>query len=75
MAEYGVKKIEEGKFYIMCPDTDVDESLDNARMTYAVRDITEGRSALSRWDGKVKDEAAEWIKGEAERRRGNEGKL
>jgi NAD(P)-dependent dehydrogenase (short-subunit alcohol dehydrogenase family) len=71
VAEYGVAKIEAGQFYIICPDTDVDEALDNARMTWAIGDITEGRSALSRWDDKVKDEAAAWIKNEAERRRGN----
>lgn len=70
VAEYGVKKINEGKFYIICPDTDVDESLDNARMTWATQDITEGRSALSRWDEKVKEEAAGWIRKDAERRRG-----
>jgi NADP-dependent 3-hydroxy acid dehydrogenase YdfG len=67
--EYGVKKIIEGKFYIICPDTDVDESLDNARMTYAAADVTDGRSALSRWDEKHKDGAAEWISKDAERRR------
>ncbi|OCT47170.1 putative oxidoreductase,short chain dehydrogenase [Cladophialophora carrionii] len=71
VAEYGVQKIERGQFYIICPDADVDEALDNARMTWAVGDITEGRSALSRWDEKVKDEAAGWIQKEAERRRGN----
>ena len=48
VAAYGVAKIEAGKFYIICPDTDVDEALDNARMTWATQDITEGRSALSR---------------------------
>jgi short-subunit dehydrogenase len=70
--EYGVKKIEEGRFYIICPDTDVDESLDNARMTYAMGDITEGRSALSRWDEKFKEGAGEWIGKDAERRRGGQ---
>ncbi|KIX03475.1 uncharacterized protein Z518_07028 [Rhinocladiella mackenziei CBS 650.93] len=69
VATYGVQKINEGKFYIICPDTDVDEALDNARMTWAMGDITEGRNALSRWDEKSKDEAAEWIKKDAERRR------
>lgn len=69
VAEYGVRKMAEGKFYIICPDTDVDEALDAARMTWAVGDITEGRSALSRWDDGVKDEAAAWIKDDAERRR------
>ena len=70
VAEYGVQKIEKGQFYIICPDTDVDEALDNARMTWAVGDVTEGRSALSRWDENVKEEAAGWIGKEAERRRG-----
>lgn len=53
-AEYGRKKIEEGKFYIVCPDNDVDEALDAARMAYAIGDVVEGRSALSRWDVQFK---------------------
>lgn len=69
VAEYGVAKINQGKFYIICPDTDVDEALDQARMLWAVGDITEGRSALSRWDQEVKDEAAAWIADEAQKRR------
>jgi len=69
VAEYGVKKMDEGSFYIICPDTDVDEALDQARMAWAVGDVIEGRSALSRWDETVKDEAAAWISKEAERRR------
>jgi NAD(P)-dependent dehydrogenase (short-subunit alcohol dehydrogenase family) len=70
VAAYGVKKIEEGKFYIICPDADVDEALDQARMSWGVGDVTEGRKALSRWEEGTKEEAAGWIKGEAERRRG-----
>ncbi|KAL2432196.1 hypothetical protein ABEF95_004809 [Exophiala dermatitidis] len=70
VVEYGVKKINEGKFYIICPDTDVDEALDQARMSWAVGDIIEGRSALSRWDDKFKDGAAKAIAEDAERRRG-----
>lgn len=69
VAEYGVKKIEEGKFYVIVPDEDVDEALDQARVTWAAADITDGRSALSRWDEEWKERAAEWIKGDAERRR------
>ena len=67
-AEYALEKIKEDKFYIICPDDDVSEELDQARMTWAMGDVVEGRSALSRWDEKYKDEAAEWIKNEAERR-------
>ncbi|KAK4938769.1 hypothetical protein LTR10_020872 [Elasticomyces elasticus] len=69
VVEYGVKKINDKKFYIICPDTDVDEALDQARMTWAVGDVVEERSALSRWDEKYKDDAAGWIAKEAERRR------
>ena len=70
VAAYAEKLIEDKKFYIVCPDNDVDEALDQARMTWQMQDVTENRGALTRWDGKYKDEAAEWIKKEAERRRG-----
>jgi short-subunit dehydrogenase len=68
-AKYAVDKIKDGQFYIVCPDNDVDEALDQARMTYAMGDVVERRSALSRWEGKQKDEAAEWISHEAKKRR------
>lgn len=69
VAEYGVKKIEEGQFYVIVPDEDVDEALDQARVTWAAADITEGRSALSRWDDAWKEKAADWIKDDAAKRR------
>jgi len=68
-AEYGYRGVKEGKFYIVCPDDDVDESLDQARMTWGAGDWIDGRSPLSRWDEKYKDQAAEWIKNEADKRR------
>jgi len=67
-AEYAMKHIKNDKFYIVCPDDDVSEALDQARMTWGAEDVVEGRPALSRWDAKTKDEAAEWIKKEAARR-------
>ena len=68
-AQYGVDGIKNGKFYLICPDNDVDEALDGARMTYGAGDVVEGRSALSRWDSTYKDNAAAWITDEAKRRR------
>lgn len=56
-------------FYVIVPDEDVDEALDKARVTWAAADVTEGRSALSRWDESWKERAAEWIKDDAEKRR------
>lgn len=68
VAQYGYEKMRSGKFYIVCPDNDVTEELDQARMTWGAGDWIEGRSALSRWDDKYKEQAAEWIKHETERR-------
>ena len=68
VAEYAYKKMREGKFYIVCPDNDVTEELDQARMMWGAGDCIEGRSALSRWGEKYKDQASDWIKGEAEKR-------
>lgn len=62
VAKYAEKKIGEGKFYIVCPDNDVDEALDKARMEWAMGDVIHGRSALSRWDGEYEKGAAEDIK-------------
>ncbi|PGH14550.1 hypothetical protein AJ80_05870 [Polytolypa hystricis UAMH7299] len=68
VAEYMRTKMGQGKFYIVCPDDDVGEALDKARIAWAVGDIIEGRPALSRWDQGWKDKASEWINNEAKRR-------
>ncbi|KAK5096703.1 hypothetical protein LTR70_002927 [Exophiala xenobiotica] len=70
VAEYAERKIGEGKFYIVCPDNDVDEALDMARMEWAIGDVVQGRSALSRWDNEYAEGAAEGIKKRAEELRG-----
>ena len=70
VAEYAEKMINDQKFYILCPDNDVDVPLDQARMTWQMGDVVENRGALTRWDPKYKDEAAAWIKTESEKRRG-----
>lgn len=36
-------------FYIICPDNDVDRPTDNKRMAWAMVDIIDNRSSLSRW--------------------------
>lgn len=70
VADYAYKKIREGKFYIVCPDNDVNEELDQARMLWGAGDVVEGRSALSRWDPEYQEKAAEWIAEEAKKRTG-----
>lgn len=39
----------QGDFYIICPDNDVTRAIDNRRILWAAQDITENRPALSRW--------------------------
>lgn len=70
VAEYAERKMKEGKFYIVCPDNDVSEALDKARMEWAMGDVVYGRPALSRWDGEWEKEAAEGIKKRAEELKG-----
>lgn len=68
-AKYGVEGMRKGLFYLIVPDNDVDESLDQARMEWAVGDVVEGRAALSRWSEMWKGDAAAWIEEEAKKRR------
>jgi NAD(P)-dependent dehydrogenase (short-subunit alcohol dehydrogenase family) len=39
----------QGDFYILCPDNEVTREIDNRRITWAAQDITQNRPALSRW--------------------------
>ncbi len=47
--DYMLKKLNEGSFYIICPDNEVDRMTDRIRMTWAMQDVTEDRPPLSRW--------------------------
>ncbi|PGH34027.1 hypothetical protein GX50_03174 [[Emmonsia] crescens] len=69
VAGYMYDKMGNGEFYIICPDDDVSEPLDRARMAWAMGDVMERRPPLSRWNDMWKDVAAEWIEKEAELRR------
>ncbi|KAL2208393.1 NAD(P)-binding protein [Sarocladium strictum] len=61
VVEFLVKKMADGKFYVICPDNDVTEETDKKRMLYAAGDITQERPALSRWREDWKDKAADII--------------
>ncbi len=41
--------IEQGDFYILCPDNEVTREVDNRRILWAAQDITKNRPPLSRW--------------------------
>jgi hypothetical protein len=69
VAEELVNGVEKGSFYIICPDGETDQALDQARMQWASDDVIEGRPALSRWEASWKVRAEEGIQADAERRR------
>lgn len=61
VVEYMQNKMNEGKFYIICPDNDVSEETDKKRMLWTVGDVINGRPPLTRWREEYKQEAEEWM--------------
>lgn len=47
--DYLIERLEQGDFYILCPDNDVPRRLDERRILWAAGDIVENRPPLSRW--------------------------
>lgn len=48
-ARFMMDSMNQGDFYILCPDNDVPRALDEKRIAWAIGDIIENRPALSRW--------------------------
>jgi len=61
VADFLYKKMDEGKFYAICPDNDVTEEMDKKRMLWTQGDIVYERQPVSRWRDDTKDEAAKWM--------------
>ncbi|POS86222.1 hypothetical protein EPUL_000394 [Erysiphe pulchra] len=61
VVDYLEKKMSEDKFYIICPDNNVTEALDQARMQWGANDLILGRPPLTRWKEEWKDESEPWI--------------
>lgn len=57
VADMLYKKMGEGKFYVICPDNDVDWETDRKRMRWTMGDIVYERQPMSRWRDEYKDEA------------------
>lgn len=49
VADHLLAAMENGDFYILCPDNDVTPEIDHRRIEWAAGDMVEGRPALSRW--------------------------
>lgn len=74
--DFMLKELDADKFYIVCPDNDVDRETDNLRMTWAMQDITQDRPPLSRWHPDWKDKFTNYLRDEKEKNVvGGEGKM
>jgi NAD(P)-dependent dehydrogenase (short-subunit alcohol dehydrogenase family) len=62
VVDYLEGKMQEGKFYAICPDGDVAEEMDKKRMLWNARDLVEERQPLSRWREGYKGEFEEFMK-------------
>jgi NAD(P)-dependent dehydrogenase (short-subunit alcohol dehydrogenase family) len=49
VVDFMLERMDAGDFYILCPDNEVTRAMDNARMTWAMQDLTLDRPPLSRW--------------------------
>lgn len=61
VADFLYKKMEQDKFYIICPDNETTEETDKKRMLWSTGDIINERPPLTRWRPEWKEEATETI--------------
>lgn len=59
--DFLVEEVDAGRFYVICPDNDVDRHTDNLRMTWTMQDITQNRPPLSRWHPDYKDAFSSYL--------------
>lgn len=62
LLDYFVPRFENGDFYILCPDNEVNAHLDACRIRWAADDMIKNRPALSRWHKDWKDRFAEFAR-------------
>jgi len=60
--DFMLESLGRGDFYILCPDNDVQRSLDERRILWAAGDIVENRPPLSRWHPDYAEAFAAFLK-------------
>ncbi len=60
--EFMLERLEEGDFYILCPDNDVTRAIDQKRIQWNADDLIQNRPALSRWHPEWKERFAAYMK-------------
>ena len=66
VADHLLAALSRGDFYVLCPDNEVTPAIDRGRIAWAAGDLTENRSALSRWDPAYEAAFAAFMKDHAE---------
>jgi NAD(P)-dependent dehydrogenase (short-subunit alcohol dehydrogenase family) len=61
VVDFMLERMDAGDFYILCPDNEVTRAMDNARMTWAMQDLTQNRPPLSRWHPDYEHAFAEFL--------------
>ena len=61
VAEELLTRMQQGEFYIICPDGAVNWKLDKARMEWALGDVLEKRPPLSRWHPEWEERHQKWV--------------
>jgi NAD(P)-dependent dehydrogenase (short-subunit alcohol dehydrogenase family) len=62
VAERMLERIGRGDFYVICPDNDVTEAMDHARMQWNLDDMIRNRPALSRWHADFRTEFEKYLR-------------
>lgn len=61
--DFMLTAVEQGDFYILCPDNETTREMDEKRIRWAAEDIIENRPALSRWHPNFKEAFAKVMEG------------
>ncbi|MEM7218969.1 MAG: SDR family NAD(P)-dependent oxidoreductase [Pseudomonadota bacterium] len=61
VADFLLEALENGDFYVLCPDNDVPNELDHRRLQWNTTDIVANRPALSRWHPDYADAFAAFV--------------
>jgi len=59
--DFLMEELDKDKFYIVCPDNDVDRETDNLRMLWTANDIVQDRPPLSRWHPEYADKFTQFL--------------
>jgi NAD(P)-dependent dehydrogenase (short-subunit alcohol dehydrogenase family) len=62
VVDFMLARMNEGDFYIICPDNEVTREIDHKRILWAAQDITNNRPPLSRWHPDYQEAFAAFLK-------------